>query len=92
MANKEVELDDIFTQNEVQVRAMLEQAVKSKKTIDEQYAEAGLETERCDMNEKQRVFCLRFIQSFFADLGNPLVMPLKQELLAGRDKVKKYMV
>ena len=30
------------------------------------------------MNDKQRINCLRFIQNFFAELADPLAMPVKE--------------
>ena len=50
--NQAAALDDIFNQNEVQVRAMLEEAVKSKRQKDQEEAIISVSTPRTEINDK----------------------------------------
>ena len=86
---KEEQLEDIFNQNEMQVHAMLAEAFMNKgEDMNKQLADQlDMAEKPLEMSDKQRIRCLVLIQTFFAGLGDPTEINLKdQTLIAKRAK------
>ncbi len=78
-SDKEEELEAIFDMNEVQIHAMLAQAVAAEGTIAEQFQNEIDQNKPVEMTEKQRIRCLLMVQLFFAGLGDSKQISIRDQ-------------